>query len=67
MIVSSTNISGWGGLQISFHGSKQVTKGGSYLIEIIIRDSGTTINLFVNPNMITNRQKAEMPMNFLTN
>ena len=30
-------------------------------------DSGTTINLFRNPKIITNRQKLEMPMNFLTN
>ena len=30
-------------------------------------DSGTTINLFGNPNMITNRKKADIPMNFLTN
>ena len=30
-------------------------------------DSGTTINLFGNPNMITNRKKLEMPTNFLTN
>ena len=30
-------------------------------------DSGTTINLFGNPNMITNRQRTEMPMNFMTN
>ena len=30
-------------------------------------DSETTINMFVNPNMITNRQTAEIPINFLTN
>ena len=30
-------------------------------------DSGTIIDLFGNPNMITNKQKAEIPMNFLTN
>ena len=29
-------------------------------------DSGTKINLFGNPNMVTNRQKAQIPMNFLT-
>ena len=29
--------------------------------------SGNTINLFVNSNMITNRQKAEIPMDFMTN
>ena len=29
-------------------------------------ENGTTINLFGNPNMITNRQKVEIPMNFLT-
>ena len=30
-------------------------------------DGGTTINLFVNPKIITNRQKYDIPMNFLTN
>ena len=30
-------------------------------------DSGTTINLFGSPNIIPNRWKAGMPMNFLTN
>ena len=30
-------------------------------------DSGTTINLFEDRNMITNRLKADIPMNFLTN
>ena len=30
-------------------------------------DSGTTINLFGNPNMLANRQKADILMNFLTN
>ena len=30
-------------------------------------DSGNIINLFGNTNMITNRQKEEMTMNFLTN
>ena len=30
-------------------------------------DSGTIINLFGNPNIITNRQKSQIPMNFLTN
>ena len=34
---------------------------------MIILYSGTTINLFGNPNMIKNRQKADIPMNFLTN
>ena len=65
--VSSMKTSGWSGLQISLHGSKQVTKYRSYLREMIIMDSGTKINLFGNPNMITNRQKVEIHMNFLTN
>ena len=30
-------------------------------------DSGTTINMFGKTNMITNRQKSEILMNFLTN
>ena len=30
-------------------------------------ESGTKINLFENKNMITNRLKAEIPMNFMTN
>ena len=34
---------------------------------MIMMDSGTPINLFENKNMITDIQKAEMPMNFLTN
>ena len=63
----STKKNSWSGLQISLHGIKQVTKDGSYLIEMIMMDSGTTVNLFGNPNMITNRQKSEMRMNFLTN
>ena len=42
-------------------------KYGSYLRESIMMDSGTTTNLFGNPNMITNRQKADIPMNLLTN
>ena len=65
--VSSMKTSGWSGLQISLHGSKQVTKYRSYLREMIIMDSGTKINLFGNPNMITNRRKVEIHMNFLTN
>ena len=44
-----------------------MTKYGSDLREIITMDSGTKINLFRNPNMTTNIQKAEMSMNFLTN
>ena len=30
-------------------------------------DSGTTINLFGDPSMITGRRKAEISMNFSTN
>ena len=59
--------SGWSGLKISFLGIKKVTKDGSYLGEIIMVYIGTTINLFVNPKMITNRQQLDIPMIFLTN
>ena len=65
--VSSTKTSGWGGLKISSHRSKQVTKEDSYLIEMIMMDSGTTINIYGNPKIITSRQKADIPMNLLTN
>ena len=65
--VSSTKTSVWSGLQISLYGIKQATKDGSYLRAMIIIDSVTTINLFGNPNMITNRQKYEISMNLLTN
>ena len=65
--VSSTKISGWSGLKLSLYGSKQVTKYVSHLREMIMMDSGTTINIFVNPNIVTNRQKVEITMNFLTN
>ena len=34
---------------------------------MILMDSFTTINLFVNPNMITNRRKVDIFMSFLTN
>ena len=34
---------------------------------MIIMDNGIKTNLFGNPNMITNRQKADIPMNFLNN
>ena len=44
-----------------------MTKYGLDLREKIIMDSATTINLFGIPNMITNRQKVDIPMNFLTN
>ena len=30
-------------------------------------DIGIIINLFGNPNMITNRQKLDIPMNLMTN
>ena len=42
-------------------------KFGSYLIEMVIIDNSTTINMFVNPNMITNIRKSEIPTNFMTN
>ena len=67
VILSSTKTGGWSGLKISFHERNKVTKDGSYLREIIMMDSTTTINLFVNPSMITNIRKSEMPMNVLTN
>ena len=54
-------------LQISLNERKQVTKDWSDLIEMIMMESGTTINLFGNTNTIKNRLKAEIPMNFLTN
>ena len=37
------------------------------MIEIIIMDSGTTTNLFGNTRMITNREKAEITVDFLIN
>ena len=65
--VYSTKKSGWSGLQTSFYGKKQVTKDGLYLREMIIMGSVTTIKLFGNPNMIKNRQKSDIPINFLRN
>ena len=59
--VSSMKTSGWSGLQISLHGSRKVTNEGSDLREMIIMDSGNTINLFGNPNVITNRQNRIFP------
>ena len=53
--MSSTKTGSCSGLQISFHGRKQVTKYRSYLREITIMDSGTKINLFGNPSMFANR------------
>ena len=44
-----------------------MTKYVSDLREMIIMDSGTTINLFTNPNIFTNRKKVEITMHFLTN
>ena len=67
MSVSTTKTSGWSGLKIILHGRKQVTKYRSDLREMIMMDSGTKIILFGNPNMIKIRQKAEIPMNILTN
>ena len=43
-----------------------MTKYESDLRYMNMMDSDTTINLFGNTNMITNRQKVEIPMNFLT-
>ena len=34
---------------------------------MIMMQSGTTINIFGNPNIIAKRQNLEMPMNLLTN
>ena len=34
---------------------------------MIIMNSVTTINMFGNPKMITNRQKLEIPINLLIN
>ena len=65
--VSSTKTISWSGLLISLHGRKQVKKSGSELRETIMMDSDTAINLFGNPNRITNIKKADMPMDFLTN
>ena len=49
-------------------GENNLTKDGSDLRDIIIMNSGNTINLFGNPNMITNKQtKTDIPMNFLAN
>ena len=57
---AGVSVYGWGGLQISLHEKKQVSKK-SYLRENIIIDSGTTINPFENPSMITNRKKRILP------
>ena len=65
--VSSVKTRVWIRLQMSFYGFKQVTKKRSHLREIMMMESGTTINLFENTNIITNRLKADIPMNFLTN
>ena len=65
--VSSTKTSGWSGLKISFHDRKQVTEDRSDLREMNMLDSGTIINLFGNPSMTTNIQKADTPMSFMTN
>ena len=58
---------GWSRLQISLHGSKKVKKDESYSRDIIMMDSGNTIHLFANINMIKNRLKAEIPMNLMNN
>ena len=59
--VSSTKTNVWSGIKISLYGSRQVTKEGSDLIKMIIMDSGTTINMFGNPNIITNIQNRRFP------
>ena len=55
--VYSTKIRWWNGSQTSLHLRKEVTKDGSDLREMIMMDSGTKINMFGNPNMITQIQK----------
>ena len=65
--VFSTKTSGWRGLKIIIPGNKQVTKEMTDLSEIMMMDSGTTINLFRNPKIITNRKKSEIPIKFLIN
>ena len=65
--VSSTKRSGWSALLISLHGLKKVTKDRSNLRGIPMVDSGNTIKLFVNTNMIKNRKKSDIPINFLRN
>ena len=64
--VSSTKKSGCIRLQISLHGRQKVTKEGSDLREMIMMESVTTINLFGDPKIITNKQKAEIPIKWLT-
>ena len=59
--VSSTKRSGWSALLISLHGLKKVTKDKSNLSKIILVDSGNTIDLFVNPNIIKNIKKCRLP------
>ena len=67
MSVSSTKHKRLEHIKISLHGSKQVTKKGSNLREMIMIDSGTTINQSGNPNIIKNILKSDTPMNLLTN
>ena len=59
--VSSTKTSSCSRLKISLHGSKQVTEYGSYLGEMIIMDSGNTINLFVNQTQSQRDQNCICP------
>ena len=65
MSVSSTKKSGW--ITNKFVWVQKIKKDRSDLIEMIIMDSGTTINLIGNKSMIINRKKSETPMNFMTN
>ena len=59
--VSSMKTSLWSILQIIFHGSKQVTKNGSYLREISLMYSVTKINLFGNTNRSQTDKKWIFP------
>ena len=65
--LSSIKTSGWSGLQIGFHGRKQVTKDGSDFRKTIIMDIGTTTTLSGNPNMIIIIREVNIPMHFMTN
>ena len=42
-------------------------KDGLDLKEIIVMNIGTILNFYGNPKMITDRLKADIPMNFMTN
>ena len=55
---------GW--ITNQFSWQKTSDKYGSYLIEMIMMDSGNKTNLFENPKVIRDRPKTEIPVNFLT-